>query len=508
MKAISTISSLIAFCAISSIAQTKDSSLCTGLESLELPNAKVTGAAIVPAASFPLRAGVDDNASSLDLPAYCRVTVTIKPKTDSDIGVEVWLPVAEWNEKLLGTGNVNWCGGGINRLQMALGLREHYATAGTDRGHQSCTPDSSFAARPDKLAEFGYLAVHEMTAKAKALTAAYYAMAPKHSYFTGGSSGGGEALMEVQRYPEDYDGVVAGAPTNNWTHLMATSIWNAQIAGVLTRDKLSLLHQAVLAACDSPDAIGLLDDPRQCGFEPEALRCPTGEDSPKCLTQSQIEAVKKIYKGPADPRTGAAIYPGLECGSELGWPLRSPNQNHVDYFRYVVHADPKWDWHAFDLSRDVALADQKGQHALNAVDPDLRRFAQRGGKLILFHGWEDSALAPRNTVNYYESVSATMGKQTRDAIRLFMVPRMSHFAGRGTHQFNALAALERWVEAGIPPDRITAQRVTGIVGLPGTGVITERPLCPYPEVARWKGSGSRNDAANFECALPVAGNQR
>jgi len=417
------------------------------------------------------------------------------------------MPLAEWNEKFLGTGNVNWCGG-VNQLQMALGLRGHYATAGTDRGHNSCDVDSSFSARSDKLANFGFRAVHEMTVMAKALVMAYYVRPPKRSYFTGGSSGGGEALMEVQRYPEDYDGAVAGAPTNNWTRLMAASVFNSQTASVFSRDKLRVLHEAVLAACDSPDQIGLLDDPRQCRFEPEALLCPSNSDSPKCLTQTQVDAARKVYTGPTDPRTGVALYPGLERGSELEWPIRNPNQNHLDYFRYVVHENPKWDWQTFDLSRDVAIADKKGEEALNAVDPDLTRFANRGGKLILFHGWEDAALAPRNTVNYFESVSATMGKQASDFIRLFMVPRMSHFAGRGTHQFNALAALERWVEAGIAPEKVMAQHVTGIVGLNGTGVTMERPLCPYPQIALWNRTGSRNDAVNFECALPVAGGRK
>jgi feruloyl esterase len=340
-----------------------------------------------------------------------------------------------------------------------------------------------------------------MTLKGKEIVAAFYGSSPTHSYFIGGSSGGGQALMEVQRYPDDYDGVVAGAPTNYWTHAKAAGLWNAQLASVLSRPKLTLLHGAVLAACDSIDAIGFLDDPRQCRFNPETLLCP-GDDSPQCLTQTQVEAAKKIYSGPANPRTGETIYPGLEPGSELGWPVNGPNRLFSAYFQYVVHQDPNWNWRNFDLDHDVALADQKGETALNAIDPDLRRFTARGGKLILTHGWSDASLAPQNTIRYYESVGAKLGERSQDFVRLFMVPRMGHGVG-GTDQFNALAALERWVEEGVAPDRILAQQVGNIAGA-STGVTMERPLCPYPQVARWKGKGSRNDAANFDCASPAA----
>ena len=303
--------------------------------------------------------------------------------------------------------------------------------------------------------------------------------------------------MEAQRFPQDYDGVVAGASVNYLTHGMAAGVWNAQTASVLSRPKVELLHRAVLSICDSLDGIGLLDDPRQCHFDPESLVCSGSEDSPTCLTRAQVDAVKKIYAGPTNPRTGTPIYPGLEFGSELEWPMRAPNPNAETYYKYVVHENPNWDWHSFDLDRDVTLADQKDHLTLDAVDPDVRRFAARGGKLILYHGWEDGALAPRNTLKYYETVAALMGKRADDFVRLFMVPRMGHGAGRGPDQFNMLAALERWIEAGIGPDRILAQHINK------NYVDAERPLCPYPRVPRWKRSGSKNDAANFECALPA-----
>jgi tannase/feruloyl esterase len=480
-------------CATNVLAQELPSNACDRLKSLAMPNAKVTAAAVVPAGPFRCDWCTADQ--TVDVPASCRVTASMKSTTDSDIEMELWIPLADWNGKLLGVGNANFCGG-EDTPRMALGLRQHYAAVGTDLGHKGC--DASFAVgHPEKVIDFGYRALHETTLRAKDALAALYGSAPKHSYFSGCSTGGNQALMEAQRYPDDYDGVVAGAPTN-YLHFHGSGIWNSQVGSVLPRDKRELLHRAVLAACDSRDAVGLLDDPRQCRFDPETLLCPGAEDAPNCLTRAQAEAAKKIYAGPTSTRTGEVIYPGLERGSELGWPPgRQPGLNQLSYYRDAVHEDANWDWHTFDVERDVALADQKHGRILSAVDPDLRLFAERGGKLILYHGWDD-ALAPQNTVNYYESVVTTIGKQADTVVRLFMIPRVAHCGGgSGTDQFNALAALERWVEAGIAPDRITAQHVTG------NRVDMERPLCPYPQVARWKGLGSTNDAANFECAAPT-----
>jgi len=473
---------------------TSNGNACSRLQSTPIPGVTVAATELVPRGRYTLPDMSNTATAAIDLPEYCRVTATARPTPDSAIEIEVWLPVIDWNGKLLGTGNVNWCGG-VNPLQMALGLREHYATAGTDRGHKGCAPEPTLATAA-RMEDFGFRAVHVMTTTAKTLTSTYYGRPPAHAYFVGGSSGGGEALMEAQRYPEDYDGIVAGAPTNNWVRAMAAGLWSAQVATALTRPKIQLLNRAVLAACDSIDQIGALDDPRQCTYDPEALRCPTNEDADSCLTPPQVEAAKKLYAGPTDPRTGLLIYPGFERGSELGWPVDGPNRHWATYFGLLVHEDATWDWHGFELARDLALADQKHHRLLDAIDPNLQPFASRGGKLILYHGWNDSVLPPRNTINYYESVKAMMGRDADGVIRLFMMPRVAHGVGRGPDQLNALAALERWVEDAIAPDRILAQHVTG------TFVTMERPLCPYPQVARWKGTGSRNDAANFECTLP------
>ena len=476
--------------------QASNSSACSGLQSAPIVMVTVGSAELVPRSRFTLPDQSNAGTAAIELPEYCRVTALAKPTPESAIEIEVWMPTTDWNGKLLGTGNANFCGG-VNPLQMALGLREHYATVGTDRGHKGCGPEPSLA-RPDQLADFGFRAVHLMTTTAKTLTSIYYGRPPAHAYFVGHSSGGGEALMEAQRYPEDYDGIVAGAPGNNWVRAMAAGLWNAQVATVLTRSKLELLNRAVAAACDSIDQIGALDDPRQCTYDPEALRCPTNDDADSCLTPPQVEAAKKLYAGPSDPQTGSPIYPGFERGSELGWPVGGPNGNWKTYFGLLVHDDATWDWHGFDLARDLMLADQKHHSVLDAIDPNLQPFASRGGKLILYQGWNDSSLPPRNIINYYERVKTVMGRDADRVVRLFMMPRVAHGFGRGPDQLNALAALERWVEDGVAPDRILAQHVTG------TYVTMERPLCPYPQVPRWKGTGSRNDAANFECSSPAA----
>lgn len=488
---------------VAASAQTRPPEACERLQSLPLPHGTVSAASMFAVTSYDLPGSSPEAPASIALPASCRIVATIRPTPGSDIQIEVWMPDAQWNGKLLGTGNVNWCGA-VNPLAIALGLREHYATAGTDRGTRICATDDQareymrLAEDPERLVDFGHRAVHEMTVSAKLLVAAFYGTAPTRSYFVGGSSGGGQALMEAQRYPEDYDGIVAGAPTHDYTHFIAAGVWNnAQVAGVLPRPKRLLLNDAVLEACDSPEQIGLLEDPRQCRFDPESLLCP-GEDTPECLTRAQVDAARRIYAGPTNPRTGEVIYPGLERGSERYW----PGNNWQVYFQYLVHKDSTWTFQRFDLDSDVVLGDQVGEVALNAVDPDLRPFVTRGGKLILHHGWADAVLAPQRTIGYYESVVAMIGDRSDDSIRLFMIPRVSHGSGPGTDQYNMLPALERWVEEGVAPDRVLAQHVTG------NRITMERPLCPYPQLARWKGSGSKNDAGNFECVFPAATSTR
>ncbi len=438
--------------------------------------------------------------------AHCRVAATLKPSADSDIKMELWLPLGSvWNGKFLAIGGGGWVGA-ISYPGMATALQDGYATASTDTGHEGRS--ASFAAgHPEKVVDFSHRAVHEMTVAAKAIISAHYGRGSRLSYWNGCSTGGRQGLIAAQKHPEDFDGIIAGAPASNYTRLCA---WRLALEAAVLKDsakvvppaKAALLNKAVLAACDALDGIrdGLLADPRKCQFDPSTLLCP-GSAQDNCLTAPQVEAVKMAY-APAKKRTGEIIYPGLPPGGEQGWAALAggaaePGALNVDMFRYVAHEDPNWDWRTFDLDRDTALADQKGGY-MNAMDPDLSAFKKRGGKLLIYHGWNDGAsggaISPLNTLDYHSSVLAKMGPKQDDWLRLFMVPGMAHCGGGpGPNQFNALAAIERWRESGAAPERIVAAHVTN------NRVDMTRPLCPYPKVAVYKGIGSINDAENFAC---------
>ena len=441
-------------------------------------------------------------------------------------------------------GNGGWAGS-IPAHSLITPVARGYAAAATDDGHSASgpTPDASFAiGHPEKLIDFGYRAVHETATQAKAIVSAYYGRDSKLNYFAGCSDGGREALMEAQRYPEDFNGIVAGAPANNWVRHFTGFVWN-EIAlggapnGILPVSKLPLIQRAALEACDTIDGLkdGLLEDPRKCSFDPAVLKCRDGGDGPDCLSAAQVEAVKKIYSGPVDPRTGEKIYPGYEPGTEAGptawsaWilgPLQSSFGN--SFYSGAVYENPKWDWHTMDFHRDFKFANEKAGPILNSYNPDLRSFRAHGGKLIQYHGWGDAAIAPRDSIAYYEKVDSFL-KRFPDArsdasqpiqsfYRLFMVPGMGHCAaGVGPNRFgnediaspelwpqdadhDVLMALDRWVDQGVAPEQIIA---TGTVGGDLKNRLTApkmtRPLCAYPKVARYKGSGDPNDAASFEC---------
>jgi feruloyl esterase len=430
--------------------------------------------------------------------------------------MEVWLPTDNWNEKFQAVGNGGWAGvisyGGAPQAiprTMAFALREGYATASTDTGHRNDGTQGKFVVgHPEKLVDFAYRAVHEMTAASKAVITAFYGRAPRISYWNGCSTGGRQGLLEAQRFPEDFDGIVAGAPANYWTHLMAGIIWGAQAAhasqpGNLPAGKLSLLHDAVVSACDRLDGVrdGVLQDPRRCTFDVKQLQCKSG-DQPSCLSVAQVEAAERMYAGARNPRTNEQIYPGMARGSELGWdPVNGlqPFGIAESYFRDVVFNDPKWDYRTLDFDRGIAAASKTDNGLVNATDPNLQRFFARGGKLIQYHGWNDQQISPYNSINYYKSVEAMLGGH--DAVsksyRLFMAPGMMHCGGGdGPNQFNPVAALERWRESNVPPDEIIATHVTNGV------VDAAQPLCPYPQVAVHKGNGSPGDAANYSCKVP------
>jgi hypothetical protein len=501
---------------------------CESLSSLKLPDTTIVSAQTVPAH------GLTNPTSPAfkDLPAFCRVTLQIKPSADSDIKVEVWMPLSGWSGRLQGTGNGGF-GGSITYSVMAFALRAGDAAAGTDTGHTGAPPDGTWALHhQEKIIDFGHRAIHEMTVKAKAIVAAFYGEGAKHSYFAGCSNGGRQALMEAQRYPADYDGILAGAPANYWTHLLTAAIWNIQAteskpAAYIPAAKIPALSAAVLAACDAQDGLkdGLVNDPRACHFDPAVLLCKSGTDSNSCFTAPQIAALKKIYAGPRDSK-GRKIFSGFSPGGEEGgggWSLwlsgSAPGSSLQflfgnGFFKNMVFDNPAWDFKTFNFDSGVKLADDKQARVLNATDPNLQDFQKRGGKLILYHGWSDIAIPPLNTIAYYNSVVHAMGeKNTASFVRLFMAPGMQHCGGGpGPNVFGqwavardddsqdgALAALEQWVEKGTAPDKIIATKRANDQD-PASAVKMTRPLCAFPQVARYKGAGDTNDAANFVCA--------
>jgi feruloyl esterase len=435
----------------------------------------------------------------------CRLAATLRPTSDSEIKIEIWLPEARaWNGKYEAAGNGGW-GGSLNYADMTSALSRGYATSSTDTGHTGGR--ASFAVgHPERLIDFGYRSIHEMTLAAKQVIAAFYGAGPKLSYFAGCSSGGRQALMEAQRFPDDYDGIVAGAPTNNWTKLMFGRIWVAQAtlsdpARYIDPSQYPLIHRAVLAACDSLDGVkdGVLENPTQCHFDPAALACK-GNAGPACLTNAQVQAAQRIYTPAKNPFTGEEIFPPMERGSELVWKTLAGGPKPIlladDYFRYVVFENPDWDFKTLNFTSDVKKALERDAGTLSATNPDLRPFFAHGGKLIHYHGWTDQQVMPRNSIQYYESVIAAGGKtKTADSYRLFMVPGMNHCrGGDGPDTFDMLSALEQWREHEKAPDAILASHSTD-------GKVDRiRPLCPYPQVSRYKGAGSTDDAANFSCA--------
>ncbi len=474
---------------------------CAALANLKLPATTITSAqTIAPGAFTPPTPGRGPNPFA-PLPAFCRVTATLAPSADSDIKIEVWLPESNWNGKFEAVGNGGWAGT-ITYPALATALARGYATASTDTGH--ATPGGAFAlGHPEKLVDFGYRAVHEMTVQAKSLIANYYGNQAKRAYWNGCSTGGRQGLMSAQRYPADFDGIIAGAPANYMSHLQPWSLWvpmavHQTEASYIPPAKYPIIHKAVLDACDALDGVrdGVIEDPTRCHFDPKTIEC-RGPDATSCLTAPQVEAARKIYSPMTNPRTGLQLFPALEPGSEMGWtglagpqPMAIP----VDTFKYMVHNDPNWDWKTIDFDKDVAATEKLFAPIIDAVNPNLTPFFSHGGKLLLYHGWNDQLIAPRNSIQYFDSVRYTLGTaKTLDGMRLYMVPGMAHCnGGDGTGTFDVVANLERWVEQGQAPDTIVASR---------TNPTRTRPLCQWPKVAVYSGTGSTDDAANFTCKV-------
>jgi len=499
--------------------QTPNEGACAGLAALKLPETTMSTAEPVTGGSFT----VPGSANTIsNLPPFCRVAGVIAPTAESQIRFEVWLPIAQWNGKLAGVGNGGWAGT-ISFGALAEHLRRGYATASTNTGHDAAPGQNQarFAfEKPEQLIDFAYRSHHETAIKAKAIVEAFYATPAARAYFVGCSSGGYEGLMEAQRFPADYDGIVAGMPANNWTRLMAGDL-DVTIASFkdgsarLPPAALGVLHRAAIAACDANDGVvdGAIENPLRCQVDLGTLACKPGGESASCLTGPQVAAARKIYDGLKDPKTGARIYPGLAPGSEPFWvnrDLANPFPIPVSHYKWLVFRDPDWDWKTFDFSDPAdydahARAEAKLAPIMNATDPNLAAFRARGGKLLQYHGWYDQLIAPANSIDYYESVVAHFGggKDRAAALtdvqrfyRLFMMPAVAHCGGgTGPASYDMLTALEDWVERGIAPDRVVGSRQVG-------GVVDRtRPFCPYPQVAVYNGTGDTNDAANFTCRV-------
>jgi feruloyl esterase len=495
---------------------------CPALAQAQLPDTTIQVAAVVPAGNFTAPYGNP----VADLPEFCRVAGTIRPTPDSDIRFEVWLPVSGWNQKYLGVGNGGFAGR-IEFDQLGTTLKRGYATAGTDTGHQADGTDASWAYKhPEKINDFGWRALHLTTENAKRLIELYYGTSAKRAYFDSCSDGGREALMEAQRFPNDFDGILAGAPANDWTKLLSAGAANFQVlrdpAAYISSMKLPAISAATLAACDAQDGVkdGIINDPSRCHFDPAVLLCQ-GEDSLTCLTAPQVRFLKSIYDSASNAH-GEAVFPGHTPGGELGaggwssWILgEGPGSGassafFANYFRYMVFDDPAWNPFNANVDTNLHAAEESTARALNSTDPDLQKFQSHGGKLILYHGWNDPAIPAQSTINYYTAVRAKLGDAQADQfVRLYMVPGMQHCLGGpgatvlgqfGTPAPNGgiFGALEQWVEKGTAPEELTAIKYKS--DNPRLGVQMTRPLCPYPQVAQYKGTGDSNDARNFTCA--------
>lgn len=473
---------------------------CNGLLKLKLPNGKVTSAGIVADGKFTIP-GTDMVLE--DLPSFCRVAATVEPA----IRFEVWMPVTDWNGKFNGVGLMGYIGA-INYNDLAPPLRRGYAAASTDGGHSSGPTETEWAiGHPQAIDSLGRRAHHEMTVAAKASMRAYYGADPHYSYFTGCSAGGWQGLTEAQRYPDDYDGIVSGGPVFNLIHLHAGSLWNAMQVKTVKQEKIDLLYQAVLNACDARDGVtdAMIEDPRTCNFDPASMACST-EDDRACLTTAEIASFRNITRG-LRYSTGGQIYPGwpLSAMGGLGaW--KNPgfiNLAAGTFKNLAFQGDPDWHVEHMDYDVDVPRADNLLGPHLISNDPDLRKFKQHGGKLLLYHGWNDPVVSVNATIDYYLQVAAAVTmtgaagpEQIQNFSRLFLAPGMGHcrrFPGPGPYRLDALGVMDRWVESGEAPDKL-------IVSNPDTGV--SRYLCPYPQVAQYNGTGNTNEAGSFECAIP------
>jgi feruloyl esterase len=492
---------------------------CEGLTALKLDHATIKSAEMIAEGPAPARGGGGGGrgragaagapqaapAPAAMIPAHCRVRLVLTPSSDSLINMEMWLPPQEkWNGKFMGVGNGGFAGS-IQGLasEMPQALRLGYATAGTDTGHQE--QGGAWAiGHPEKMIDFAYRSTHEMTVKAKQLVNAFYDRPPQFSYFKGCSTGGRMALMEAQRYPDDYDGIIAGSLANRHIHM-----WTAGVArsidlvrkpeGAISAEQAALVNNLVMNTCDTLKE-GFLNNPKACKVDLSQLRCKAGQSGNACLTDAQYKTVETFYGGVKNSK-GELIFSGQALGNPIGAqrpvtqtlaPGQQPFAGGTFDLVRIAYNDPNVDWQKFDLDRDMRFLDEKIGY-VDAVNPDLSKFKASGGKLLMSHGWSDTGITPETTIWYYEQVLNKMGRNQSEWMRLFMAPGMGHCGGGpGVNTFDSIGALERWVEKGMPPDTIMGVGAQGL----------SRPLCPYPQAAEYDGSGDLKDASNWSCKAP------
>jgi feruloyl esterase len=465
--------------------------------------------------------------------SLCRVVGVVTPTSDSHIGFEVWLPpVSQWNGKFQGEGS-GGSAGAISTGAMLEALKAGYASMSTDNGHITDTTQKNGGSEqtwalghPQKMLDFAFRAMHLSTIAGKAVTRGFYGRKPGQAYFVGCSQGGHHALMEASRYPADYDGIVAGAPAWHWASQMVNATWNSMAPlkdpSALTVESTVILHKAVIAACDRLDGLedGIISDPRRCHFEPASLLCKPGSAADTCLTQAQIDAANRIYQG-AHKSDGTALFQGFARGSELKWPRmwasKTPGGSSWDFWRYSVFQDPQFRNIDFDFDRDADRGLSTVRAGMRVADiynvkPDLSAFRARGGKLIIYHGWADEQVTPFASLDFYSHMAAQQDQAGTNAfLRMFMLPGISHCSGGPgagniggatpalSHdpEHDVVAALDAWVVQHRAPAQLIAAHLDE-----NKKVDRTRPLCPFPQEARYKGAGDSNDAGNFICAVP------
>jgi len=480
---------------------------CEQLQAMPLERAAITSGQAVAAGIFTPPAGArfggppGAQEPPRPIPAHCRVTMVLRPTPDSNVNVELWLPTENWNGKFLAVGNGGWAGAIQGYGDMQEALRRGYATAATDTGHSSADgPAGMFAlGHPEKIVDFAYRSVHDMTVKSKRVIHEFYSEPLDYAYFKGCSTGGRQAVMAAQRYPGDFDGIIAGALANRHIHMHTVSAYRGMQLSrhpdqAISEDQAKLVNDAVMQQCDSLGE-GFLNNPRECSFDFASLACGASGDSGSCLAPGELATVEAFYGG-VNNSQGELVFSGQALGNPLPAMISSngpPGAFAFDTIRILGFQDADYDWRKFDLDRDMPLIDAAAGY-VDAVGPDLRAFEAHGGKLLLYAGWRDTAITPENTILYYESVLEEMGAQQDDWMRLFLVPGMQHCGGGpGPNSFDSIAALDAWREQDVAPEQMLGtNRQSGLT----------RPICPYPQYSKYDGSGDLNDAANWSCAAP------